>query len=131
MAHFVGVIHKDKKSDYGVSFPDFPGCISAGKTLQDAFLMGREALRGHIATMTEFGDPLPEQSMTIDEARRHRLAQDALTFFVVYAYLPSKSRRINITLDEDLIDTIDSLTDNRSAFFAAAVRDKLEFRDNL
>lgn len=131
MAHFVGIIHKDKKSDYGVIFPDFPGCISAGKTLQEAFLMGREALRGHIETMTEFGDELPSHASTIDEVQRHKLAKNALTFFVVDAYLPSKSRRINITLDQDLIDTIDSITDNRSAFFASAVRDKLEFRDNL
>ncbi len=24
---YIALIHKEEKSDYGVSFPDFPGCI--------------------------------------------------------------------------------------------------------
>ena len=28
MASYIGVVHKDKKSDYSVSFPDFPGCTA-------------------------------------------------------------------------------------------------------
>ena len=35
MRHTIGVIHKDEKSDYGISFPDFPGCVSAGATLDE------------------------------------------------------------------------------------------------
>jgi hypothetical protein len=31
---YIAYLHKDRKSDYGVSFPDFPGCITAGKTLR-------------------------------------------------------------------------------------------------
>ena len=27
---YTGLIHKDTDSDYGVSFPDLPGCITAG-----------------------------------------------------------------------------------------------------
>jgi hypothetical protein len=26
---YIAYLHKDKNSDYGVSFPDFPGCITA------------------------------------------------------------------------------------------------------
>ena len=33
---YIAYLHKDKGSDYGVSFPDFPGCITAGKTLEEA-----------------------------------------------------------------------------------------------
>jgi hypothetical protein len=29
-------LHKDRKSDFGVSFPDFPGSITAGRTLEEA-----------------------------------------------------------------------------------------------
>jgi len=125
MAQFAGIIHKAKKSDYGVCFPDFPGCITAGKTLQEAYSMAREALRGHIETMLEYGDPLPNRPMTLDEAQEHEFAENALTLFVVEAPLPSKSHRINITMDQDVIDAIDSVTDNRSAFLEQAARDKL------
>jgi len=33
MANYLAIIHKDTKSDYGVSFPDFPGCITAGRSI--------------------------------------------------------------------------------------------------
>ncbi len=33
---YIAYLHKDRHSDYGVSFPDFPGCITAGKTLDEA-----------------------------------------------------------------------------------------------
>ena len=30
------VIHKDENSDYEVTFPDLPGCFSAGDTIEEA-----------------------------------------------------------------------------------------------
>ena len=32
MRQYIALIHKEPGSDYGVSFPDLPGVISAGKT---------------------------------------------------------------------------------------------------
>lgn len=128
MAHFVGIIHKEKNGDYGVSFPDFAGCISAGKTLQEAYEMAREALRGHIATMVEYGDKLPAKAMTLDEAKKHPSAKNAETFFLVDAYLPSKKKRTNITLDIDVISAINSVTGNLSAFLQEAAIEKLQHK---
>lgn len=61
MTKFIGIIHKDKDSDFGVSFPDFPGCVTAGNTAQEAFEMAHEALQGHIDVMHEFGQELPSK----------------------------------------------------------------------
>ncbi|TIV05731.1 MAG: CopG family transcriptional regulator, partial [Mesorhizobium sp.] len=36
MRHYIGLIHKDADSDFGVSFPDFPGVITAGTSLDEA-----------------------------------------------------------------------------------------------
>jgi len=36
MAHYIGLIHKDAGSHFGVSFPDFPGVATAGIDLDDA-----------------------------------------------------------------------------------------------
>jgi len=33
---YIAYLHKDRKSDLGVSFPDFPMCVTAGKTLEEA-----------------------------------------------------------------------------------------------
>ena len=62
--HYPAVIDKDPDSDYGVVFPDFPGCVSAGSTLDEAVLGAHEALAGHVALMVADGDALPS---------RHRL----------------------------------------------------------
>jgi len=40
---YIAYLHKDKKSDFGVSFPDFPGCITAGRTLEEARQLAEEA----------------------------------------------------------------------------------------
>jgi len=62
---YIAYVHKDPTSDYGVSFPDFPGCVTAGKTLEEARRMVQEALCLHIAGMIEDGDKLPAPS-TLD-----------------------------------------------------------------
>ena len=36
MAGYIALVHKDEGTSYGVSFPDVPGCISAGDTLEEA-----------------------------------------------------------------------------------------------
>jgi predicted RNase H-like HicB family nuclease len=38
------VIHKDSGSDYGVTFPDIPGCFSAGSTIEEAINMAQADL---------------------------------------------------------------------------------------
>lgn len=55
MRGYYAVVHKDADSDYGVSFPDLPGCVSAGSTLDEAVLMAREALSLHLVGMIDDG----------------------------------------------------------------------------
>jgi len=43
MTAYIALIHKDQDSDFGVSFPDFPGCYSAGSTLDEALMLYRKA----------------------------------------------------------------------------------------
>ena len=59
MRYYIGVIHKEPKSDYGISFPDF-ACISAGQTFEEVMRMGREALRIQIEEMLAAGEDVPE-----------------------------------------------------------------------
>ena len=44
---YVSFIHRDE-AGYGVSFPDFPGCVSVGDTVDDAIRHGSEALAFHV-----------------------------------------------------------------------------------
>ena len=59
MTGYVALVHKDPGTSYGVSFPDVPGCISAGDTLDEALANAAEALAGHLALMRADGDAIP------------------------------------------------------------------------
>jgi antitoxin HicB len=58
----------DEGGGYLVEFPDLPGCISDGATIEEAIANGGDALRSWIATAQEFGDPVPPPSPPEDEA---------------------------------------------------------------
>jgi predicted RNase H-like HicB family nuclease len=59
---YIALIHKDPDSDYGISFPDLPGVISAGKTLDEMREMGAEALAFHLEGLAADGDVAPDPS---------------------------------------------------------------------
>jgi predicted RNase H-like HicB family nuclease len=62
MRQYIGLIHKDPDSDYGVSFPDFPGIATAGTSLDDSRKMAEEALAFHIEGLGTDGEAIPEPS---------------------------------------------------------------------
>ncbi|GHU04622.1 HicB family protein [Alphaproteobacteria bacterium] len=121
---YPAIIDKDENSDYGISFPDFPGCVSAGDTPEEAIAMGAEALAGHVALMVKDGDALPEPSLV-----ENIVLDDDLPVPVALVLIPvfigEQARRINISLDERLIEEIDAVSKNRSGFLASAAREKL------
>ena len=41
--------------------PSLPGCVSQGKTKEDAINNIREAIQGYIAALKEDGLPIPEE----------------------------------------------------------------------
>jgi predicted RNase H-like HicB family nuclease len=43
-SHYIALIHKDPDSSYGVSFPDVPGVIAMGDTLDSAIAEAGSAL---------------------------------------------------------------------------------------
>ena len=55
---YVSFIHHEE-AGYGVSFPDFPGCVSAGDTVDDAVRHGSEALAFHVEGLVEDGETIP------------------------------------------------------------------------
>ena len=56
--NYVAFIHRND-AGYGISFPDFPGCISVGATREDALRHGAEALAFHVEGLVEDGLPIP------------------------------------------------------------------------
>jgi predicted RNase H-like HicB family nuclease len=106
---YIAYLHKDRDSDYGVSFPDFPGCITAGKTLDEAGRMAVEALNLHIQGMIEDGESVPEPSKLDDVA--NNAAQRGAIVFMVSVDAPDATVRVNITARESQIKRIDELAE--------------------
>ncbi len=69
MAGYIALVHKDEGTSYGVSFPDVPGCISAGDTFEEAVANAGEALAGHFAAMRADSEAIPAPR-SFDELKR-------------------------------------------------------------
>lgn len=125
MRSYLAILHKDPDSDFGVSFPDFPGCITAGHTLDEARDLAHEALAFHIEGMRSDGEEIPDP-MGFEEALRHALAEGALAFLLVEVPVEDPVVRANITVPRGLLDRIDRYATahhlSRSAFLAQAAQ---------
>ena len=62
MQPYIALLRKDPHSDYGVDFPDLPGCVTAGRTPEEARAMADEALALHLEGVREDGGPIPVPS---------------------------------------------------------------------
>ena len=105
---YIAYLHKDGKSDFGVSFPDFPGCVTAGKSLEEASRKAPEALAFHIAGMMEDGEKIPKPSK-LDDLVGDPDRRDAVVFLVTTELGRAKTVRVNITARENQIELIDRL----------------------
>jgi len=56
------IIEKGERN-YSAYFPDLPGCIATGATLDELKQRMQEALELHIRGMREDGLPIPEPSL--------------------------------------------------------------------
>jgi predicted RNase H-like HicB family nuclease len=104
---YIAYLHKDRTSDFGVSFPDFPGCVTAGKTLDEARRLAGEALMLHIKGLIEDGEAVPEPS-TLDDLAEDPDMRGAVAILVGLEP-PEKTVRVNITARESQLEKIDRL----------------------
>ena len=58
---YIAILHKDRTSDFWVSFPDFPGCITGARALEPARPRAREGFQQCITDMRETGEALPSR----------------------------------------------------------------------
>ena len=125
MRQYIALIHKEADSDYGVSFPDLPGVITAGSNLDDARKMANEALAFHLQGLAEDGEPAPEPS-SLEEIMSVRENKDGVAVLIAAPDAEVKSVRINVTLPADVLEQIDQYAEregfSRSGFLAQAAK---------
>jgi len=102
------VIHKDPESDYGVSVPDLPGCFSAGETMDEALQEVVEAIETHIEGLLLDGEPIPAPQSIEEHQTNPDYAEGVWALVTVdISKLSGKTRRINITLPERVLNVMD------------------------
>ena len=125
MRQYIALIHKDETSDYGVSFPDLPGCISAGSTLDEARDMAAEALALHLEGLAEDGEAVPEPS-SLEDIMSVAENRDGVAVLIAAPAADVRSVRINITMPADVLEAIDRYAERegftRSGFLAQAAK---------
>jgi predicted RNase H-like HicB family nuclease len=125
MPQFIGLIHKETGSDYGVSFPDFPGVITAGATLDEARALAEEALAFHLEGLAEDGDSIPEPS-SLEAVMADLENRDGVAILVAVDAGSSRSAWVNVTLPQELLAEIDRYAKQhgltRSRFLAEAAK---------
>ena len=115
---------------YGVVVRDLPGCFSAGETLDEAIANAEEAILLYLEDAVDEGraPPAPSRLETLRASRDYA----GWTWAVVdvdLAKLSNKATRVNITLPDRLLNSIDNYAqkhgETRSGFLARAAMEAM------
>lgn len=61
------VLFERAENNWAAYVPDLPGCMTTGKTLEETEINIREAIEGHLMTLRDFGDPIPQPTSVAKE----------------------------------------------------------------
>ena len=127
---YVALVHKanKKSTTYGVMFPDFPGCVSAGSTLNKALENARVGLVFHMEGLLDMGQRLPEPT-SLEQILADPENKDTTPCFIHLVPPIGHLKRVNISIDAGLLAEIDHAAKlrrkNRSEFLAEAAQQML------
>jgi predicted RNase H-like HicB family nuclease len=134
MTPYLAFIHPPESgSAWGVTFPDLPGCISAGESFEAAIRNAHEALSSHLAALLADGDPIPGPRSFADVAADPSLddeRRDAVVQLVQPRSVPAERVRVNITIDKGILRLADEAAEarglTRSGFIEQAIEVDLD-----
>ena len=98
--HAIAIVHEEA-GVYGASFPDLPGCIAAGDSLDEVMQRGAAAAAAYVDSLIDDGEPIP-MLRTLDQLKPDPLFRDDAEDGMIVALpldLPGKAVRVNISLD--------------------------------
>lgn len=120
------------EGNYGVVFPDFDGCVSAGDTQAHAAEMAHEALQMHVEGMAEDGDPIPSpRRYSLEEVAAQYVDTDDPTdedwvgMIDVTVDVPQTEDVVELQLPLTLAKDLDAAGVDRRRFIINAARREL------
>ncbi|MGL6292663.1 type II toxin-antitoxin system HicB family antitoxin [Eubacterium aggregans] len=120
------------EGDYSVYFPDVPGCVSYGDTLEKALEMAQEALELHVYGMEKDGDPLPKASGQLSEEDIDGNIVSPISIFPDLVRMGMDNRRVktNVTIPSWLKDEAEAKGANFSRMLEMALVDYVGVREH-
>lgn len=129
-AYFALIHQPENGSEWGVTFPDLPGCVSSGATFEEAQHNARQALAGHVAALRADGEDVPASRSYVELNRDpDYLAEVSAPLAPMPALIPldeiaAPKERVNVMLDRGVLRKIDEAARakgvSRSAFIEQA-----------
>jgi len=121
--YFPAVLERGPKKAFGVWFPDFPDCVAAGTSQEEALERAQGQLARAVVALAEKDKPLP--APTPMESIVLPKGCDFITFVAIGVEPPDISERVNVYLPKQLIAHADEMASklgmNRSSFFGFAL----------
>lgn len=123
---------QDGDTSYGVVIPDFPGCSTAGGSFDEALANAKKAIAEQLEKMATKRQALPKPSHPEEVIKRLEKGWICYGIDIEPHHFLTKAKRINITVPEGVLHTIDQEAkkrhQNRSAFLAEAALSAAEPR---
>ncbi|RLG13069.1 MAG: type II toxin-antitoxin system HicB family antitoxin [Candidatus Nanohalarchaeota archaeon] len=60
------LLRKEPEGGYTVIVPSLPGCVTYGKTIEEAIEMTKEAIELYIESLKEHGEDIPTEEETLE-----------------------------------------------------------------
>jgi predicted RNase H-like HicB family nuclease len=119
---YPAVLERGDGAAIALWFPDFPGCVAAALSQEDAMARGADALEAAMRGCAERDEPLPEPTPL--QQIETPPGSEIIGIVAVGATPPDPSERVNVYLPKSLIERVDRLAAdlgmNRSSFFGMA-----------
>lgn len=122
---YIVIIHKEPESCYGITIPDFPGCISACDCLEDVQKNVQEAIEVHL----EGENVTPPVPMKYDDAVKLDAYKDGgmlMAVDVSFDFLDKTVIPVNVSMPRYMRDYIDKAAQKmgltRSAYIVQAAQ---------
>ncbi len=112
-------------ANYGVCFPDFPGCVFGGNDIDAAIESARDGLIFHIEGLIEEGHSISPPTL-LEEIVKHLDYKKAIPVLIRVVMPTGHIKRVNICFDEALLNEIDKVAKDshrsRSELLAEAAK---------
>jgi predicted RNase H-like HicB family nuclease len=105
------VLIDGKAGAYGIVFPDLPGCVAIGGTVDKALANAADALRDWVELSEEQGEPVPSPT-PVERLRRNAEVVAGLSEGAVLASVPliretGKPVKANLSIDSGVLAALD------------------------